>query len=117
MNRADIPQGRKADTDKQRLDLIPPEMFTGIGDVLTFGAKKYGDRNWEAGMDWGRVYAALLRHMIAWWSGEGVDPETGKSHLCHAGACVAFLIAYESRGVGNDDRPTSRTRGGEIAGD
>jgi hypothetical protein len=29
----------------------------------------------------------------------------GYSHLWHAGACVLFLIAYEIRGVGEDDRP------------
>lgn len=64
-----------------------------------------GDRNWELGMNWSRVFGALMRHMWAWWGGEKVDPETGKSHLWHAGCCIAFLIAYEERKVGNDDRP------------
>jgi len=56
-------------------------------------------------MKWGRPYAALRRHMAAWWSGEDNDPETGLSHLSHAACCLAFLVAYEARGVGNDDRP------------
>ena len=68
-----------------------------------------GERNWERGMDWGRVYAALLRHLFAWWGGEASDPETGKSHLHHVGCCVAFLIAYEARGTGKDDRPGAGT--------
>lgn len=63
-----------------------------------------GERNWEQGMSWGRVFAALMRHMWAWWRGEDKDPETGESHLWHAGCCIAFLIAYEARGVGTDDR-------------
>lgn len=98
-------EARKDDTAKPRLDLLPPELMLAVGDILTSGAAKYGNRNWEAGMNWGRVYAALLRHLCAWWGGIDTDPDTGKSHLWHAGACVAFLIAYEQRGVGIDDRP------------
>ena len=97
-------EGRKDDQEKIRLDLMPPELLTAVGSVLTFGAKKYSDRNWEKGMKWGRVYAALQRHLLAWHSGEEKDPESGMSHLWHAGCCVAFLITYEQRGIGEDDR-------------
>jgi hypothetical protein len=100
-----VSDGVKHDQGKVRLDLIPPELLFAVGEVLTFGAGKYGPRNWELGMDWSRPYAAMLRHMLAWWSGEDNDPETGKSHLWHAGCCLAFLIAYEQRGIGRDDRP------------
>ena len=65
-----------------------------------------GERNWEKGMNWGRPYAALRRHMAAWWGGEDNDPETGMSHLWHACANIAFLIAFEARKIGKDDRPT-----------
>ena len=88
-----------------------PQDFNGNGEplvgsyaVLTFGADKYGERNWELGMSWGRPFAALMRHMWAWWQGEARDPETGMSHLWHAGCCIAFLIAYEQRRIGTDDR-------------
>lgn len=94
----------KLDDDKVRLELIPPELLTGVGTILTFGAKKYAPRNWELGMAWSRVFGALMRHMWSWWRGQDLDPETGKSHLWHAGCCIAFLIAYEERGVGEDDR-------------
>lgn len=97
-------EGRKDDQDKPRMDLLPPEMLDAVAMVLTFGAGKYGERNWEKGMAWGRPYAALLRHMNAWWAGEETDPETGMSHLWHAGCCIAFLIAFECRGIGADDR-------------
>jgi len=97
-------EGRKLDIGKPRMDLLPPELLEGVAHVLAFGAEKYDERNWELGMDWGRVYAAMLRHMLAWWSGEDKDPETGMSHLWHAGCCIAFLIAYEKRGIGNDNR-------------
>lgn len=98
-------EGRKDDQGKPRMDLLPPELMVAVAHVLTFGAAKYSERNWEKGMAWGRPYAALWRHMLAWWEGEECDPETGMSHLWHAGCCIAFLIAFEQRGIGTDDRP------------
>lgn len=98
-------EGRKDDGDKPRMDLIPPEVMTALGTVLSYGAKKYDQRNWEKGMNWGRPFAALMRHMWAWWRGEACDPETGYSHLWHASCCLMFLVAYEARNVGSDDRP------------
>lgn len=107
-------EGRKDDGGKVRLDLVPPELIFAVGDILTFGAKKYADRNWEKGMKWGRVFGALMRHLWSWWGGKGpttksflfneTDEETTRSHLWHAGCCIAFLIAYEERGIGEDDR-------------
>ena len=96
--------GSKFDGGKSRIDLIAPEMIVGTADILAFGAGKYGERNWEAGMSWSRPFAALMRHMWAWWAGEALDPETGKSHLFHASCCLMFLIAFEARAVGKDDR-------------
>lgn len=96
--------GVKFDTDKPRFDLIPPEALEELAKVLTFGANKYADRNWEKGMDWGRVFGAAMRHLWSWWKGDDLDKETGYSHLSHGLACIAFLIAYEQRKVGKDDR-------------
>jgi len=96
--------GHKDDHDKVRMELIPPELLVAVGDILTFGAKKYDDRNWEHGMKWSRVHGALLRHLMAWWGGEDHDPETGRPHLWHAACCIAFLVAYEARDAGEDDR-------------
>ena len=100
-------EGLKYDGDKNRYDLLPPELLEATADILTFGAKKYADRNWELGMKWSRPFGALMRHLWAWWNPcvPDTDPETGKSHLHHAACCLAFLIAYEARDVGEDDRP------------
>ena len=97
-------EGNKYDGDKLPIDLIPPEMLTALASVLKYGAIKYEPRNWEKGMRWGRVFAALMRHMWAWWRGESNDEETKMSHLWHAACCIAFLVAYEARGIGQDDR-------------
>lgn len=95
----------KFDQDKVRIELFPGDVLHAISDILTFGAKKYADRNWELGMNWSRPFGALMRHMWKWFQGENLDAETGKSHLWHAGCCIVFLIAYEMRGIGTDDRP------------
>ena len=97
-------EGNKFDSGKPRMDLVPPEMEEAVAQVLAFGASKYGERNWEHGMKWGRPYAALKRHINAWWGGEDTDDETGMSHLWHAACCIAFLVSYEKRGIGTDDR-------------
>jgi hypothetical protein len=97
--------GRKDDAAKAPMHLIAPELLWALSDVLAFGAGKYAPRNWEAGLDWSRVYSAAQRHLWAWWGGEDRDPETGLCHLDHAACCLMFLIAYERRQAGRDDRP------------
>lgn len=100
------PGGNKYDAGKLPLHLLPTDALEAITEILDFGAKKYAPRNWEKGLDWSRVYRATLGHLFKWWAGAGPDEETGKSHLWHAGCCILFLIAYELRSVGKDDRPS-----------
>lgn len=106
-NQCVLDEGRKDDTGKDPWHLTPWDAVRCIIRVLGFGANKYAPRNWEKGMDWSRPFAAVQRHLTAWWHKEngGIDAETGYSHLWHAGCCILFLIAYELRGVGQDDRP------------
>lgn len=94
----------KADGGKPRMDLIAPEALMALGCVLDFGAKKYAARNWEKGMSWGRVHAAVMRHLMAWQGGQDMDEESGMPHLWHALTGIHFLVAYEVRGSGDDDR-------------
>lgn len=110
-----LAEGVKFDGDKLRYDLIPPELLHETALVLTYGAVKYAPRNWEKGMKWGRCFGALMRHMWAWWRGQDRDPETGFSHLSHAACCIAFLIAYEHRCIGEDDRNKLGGKGGETS--
>lgn len=109
-------EGRKDDHGKVRMELIPPEFLFATATILTFGADKYEDRNWENGMAWSRVFGAMMRHLWCWWWGKDptgttrnfvfgtLDDETMCSHLWHAACCLAFLITYEQRNTGTDDR-------------
>lgn len=98
-------EGIKHDKDKLPYELISPHALEAMATILKSGAEKYGDRNWERGMRWGRVFGAAMRHMWAWWRRDASDPETGKSHLWHALCCLMFLVHYEYTNTGSDDRP------------
>ncbi len=91
---------------KTRFDLLPFSSLGDIADVLSIGAQKYSPNNWCRGTEWSRYFAALCRHIFAWWQGEDRDAETGKSHLAHAGCCLLFLMEYERNTWGTDDRFT-----------
>jgi len=90
-------EGLKHDAGKLRLDLIPPEAIRALGEVLTYGANKYDDRNWGKGISEDRLYAALQRHLLAWREGKAKDKESGLSSLAHALCNLAMLVAFERR--------------------
>jgi hypothetical protein len=98
-------EGLKFDMGKPRVDLLPPDALLKISQVLDYGARKYGDRNWELGMEWQRLYAAVLRRLFQWQAGEDLDEESGLPHLAHAGAGIMFLLSYQHRESGTDNRP------------
>lgn len=87
----------KHDDGKLRMDLITPEMINGLAEVLTFGAKKYSDRNWEKGLDKDRLYAACMRHMNTWRGGIDLDDESGLHHLKHAFVTLGMLVTFIER--------------------
>ena len=99
--------GTKLDEGKAPMDLIPPEAMWAMANRLRIGAKKYDRRNWEKGILFSRVFAAICRHLWAWWGGEDVDPDgDGSSHIDAVLINVAFLVAFEKRGRTDlDDRP------------
>lgn len=88
--------GRKDDAGKLDWTLMPWAGLSEILRVLEFGAKKYDRDNWRKVPDAKRRYmSAALRHLIAHARGEALDPESGLSHLAHAGCCILFLLEVE----------------------
>jgi hypothetical protein len=83
----------KNDEGKPRLDLIHPKALMSLGAVLAHGAKIYAPYGWKEEKD-GRAkfYAAALRHLLAWKSGETHDKSSRLPHLSHAMANVMFLF-------------------------
>lgn len=88
--------GYKNDENKLRFDLISPFFEEELARVLTYGANKYGVNNWQKLEDGiTRYYAALRRHLNAFWQDKEVDEESGLSHLAHAAANIMFLIEHK----------------------
>jgi hypothetical protein len=96
--------GQKAGND-DRYDLIPAEPLRLLAHHFGVGARKYQDRNWEAGYEWSKSFAALNRHLWQFWAGEDIDEETGSPHMVavawHAFAFLQFMIDHPEL----DDRP------------
>lgn len=84
--------------DKTRFDLIPPCFIREVAEVFTFGAKKYAPENWKGFTpeQQEEIKASLLRHIYAYLEGEELDPESGLSHLAHAGCNLAFLSYFKN---------------------
>lgn len=89
--------GVKNDLKKVRWDLIPSDALEEVAKVLSYGAHKYAERNWERGISWHRCFRAIMNHAWYWWRGQTKDPETGYSHMAHVACNALFLTAYELR--------------------
>lgn len=100
----EILAGEKFDQEKPRTDLLPSEPLLNIARVLGHGANKYGPHNWRAGLATSRLYAATLRHLLAWNDGEDDDQESGLPHLAHAACELVFLIQTLKDRPNLDDR-------------
>jgi hypothetical protein len=96
--------GAKDNKGKPRADLLPPKALLAMAEVLGYGASMYGSNNWRLGLAWEDTYASLQRHLLAWHDLEDVDPESGLTHLAHAGCQLMFLLEYSLTGTGEDNR-------------
>lgn len=107
--------GLKFDAGKPRMDLLSPYALQELSKVLSMGAVKYGDYNWQEGIKYSRILAAILRHTMAYMSGESTDPESGLSHIAHVMCNCMFLLHFEKYGLKElDDRPKYGKAAGKI---
>ena len=98
-------EGLRFNKGKLRYDLVHPKAHEDMVKVLTIGAEKYFDRNWENGFSWSSVIASLKRHIAAFEAGEDYDPESGELHMAHAACNIHFLNAFYYIFPQGDDRP------------
>ena len=86
----------KFDSDKIDLTLVPRQIIWEIGKVRRYGVQKYRDPdNWKR-VSKERYRAAAFRHFLAYLDDpNGVDEESGLTHLAHLCCNCAFLCELE----------------------
>lgn len=92
-------KGKKYDSGKSMVGTLVrifAGALLGIGACITFGKSKYPKSdNWKLVDDGMNRYAdSLMRHLLKYYSGEEVDPETGLPHLFHAGWNMLAVIEF-----------------------
>lgn len=91
----EVEEGKKYDSEKRMYHLLLPEFEKEMADVITFGAKKYGEENWKkVDNPQNRYYSALRRHLELYHE-EFEDEETKASHLAHVAINAMFLYYFE----------------------
>lgn len=85
-----------------------PVALLALGRVAAMGAKKYDAFNYLKGYDWRLSFDAMMRHALAFWSGEDTDDESGEPHIVHAMWHAGALASFYLRGIGSDTRPTTQ---------
>lgn len=109
MLKGDHPDGNPksaAGAKKPQLHTIPPAAMLHLGSVMGLGARKYGAFNWrDTGVAASVYVSAAQRHLLSWFDGESIDPESGASHLAHVMACMAIILDAAENGSLKDDRP------------
>lgn len=77
-----------------------------MAEVFKLGATKYGAYNWrDNAVSVSTYHSAIMRHLLAYQSGEDIDPESGESHLNHIACCAGILEDCRVKGNLIDDRP------------
>lgn len=94
--------GARKETKLARYDLIPTVSLRFLAEAYGKGLEKYPTEpgrkdNWRNGYSYSLSYAALQRHVNAYWSGEEIDEETGCHHLA-----LACFHAFSLMHWGND---------------
>ena len=79
--------GVKDDREKPMMGVVFRDFaraLEAVGDVGTYGVRKYAAHGWETVPEADRRYMdAMIRHMLSHLQGEDRDPESDLDHLAH----------------------------------
>lgn len=91
---------------KAPLSCISSPVALEVGLAMLEGARKYGRHNYRvSGVASSVYYDATMRHLMAWWEGEDIDPDSGLSHITKAISSLFVLRDAQINGTCTDDRP------------
>lgn len=91
---------------KVPMSAVPANVLAEIGLGMLEGASKYGRHNFRGvGVRASVYYDAVWRHLMAWWEGEDIDPDSGLNHVAKAMSSLVVLRDSMLRENWQDDRP------------
>jgi hypothetical protein len=91
---------------KAPMSTVPANVLAEVGVAMLEGASKYGRHNYRAvGVRGSVYYDGTMRHLMDWWEGEDIDPDSGMSHITKAITSLIVLRDAMIQGKFTDDRP------------
>lgn len=91
---------------KAPMSTVPSPVLLELGVAMLEGARKYGRSNYRvAGVRGSVYYDATMRHLMQWWEGEDIDPDSGLNHIVKALASLVVLRDTMLNSMWTDDRP------------
>ena len=91
---------------------VSAPVIAEIGLAMLEGSRKYRRHNYRAiGVRASVYYDACLRHIMDWWEGADIDPDSGLSHITKALACLVVLRDAMLLDKWVDDRPPKVKQG------
>ena len=91
---------------KAPLSTVSAPVIMEVGVAMLEGARKYGRHNYrQVGVRASVYYDATIRHLMDWWEGEDIDPDSELSHVTKAIASLTVLRDSMIRENWEDDRP------------
>ena len=111
---AEDPQGKETRTTSSTggekgvkaevFDQMPLTALFDLARVYNMGAQKYSAHNFRKGYEWSKSFNSLMRHLLAFWGGEDLDPESGLPHISHAAWHCFTLHSFMIEHPEHDDR-------------
>lgn len=100
---------------KAPISTVSGPVMLELGLAMLEGARKYGRHNYRVSGIRTSVYVdATFRHLIKFWEGEDVDPDSGLSHVTKAIASLMVLRDAMIFDKWTDDRPPALPNSNEY---
>lgn len=88
------------------MSVLPAGVMLEAALGMMEGAAKYGRHNYRAmGVQASVYYDATMGHLMDWWEGEDIDPDSGLSHVTKAIDSLIVLRDAMLQGRFTDNRP------------
>lgn len=90
-------KGSRFNQGKLRWSLVHFKSLEPLVRVLEFGASKYGDFNWQKGLNKKEILESMMRHMTDLMDGNEYDEESKLHHIGHIMCNAMFYMFFKNK--------------------